>query len=505
MAEKRLRRVEFGDFQTPLELAREVCELVKRSGFSPKTILEPTCGQGAFLKASLATFPSAKRIIGVEYNAVYASTARSAVSATTQINVDILEGDFFCFDWEHILAQSEGKILVLGNPPWVTNAVLGSYQSSNLPIKSNVDFLRGIDAITGKSNFDISEFMLRESLGWISRCDGMLAVLCKTSVARKVLAFAWSQRIPIESAAIYRIDAKLHFGASVDACLLCVRSNGNGNARECADYESLDAIKPRIVFGLREAEVVADVKLYERWEHLRQRGLSGWRSGVKHDCSKVFELEQHDGIWKNGLGESVDVEQEVVFPLLKSSDLAARRPPRKWLLASQKSTSDSPEMLQTSAPKAWSYLRQHEELLNNRASRVYKKRPPFSIFGIGPYSFAPWKVGISGLYKTLTFVAVGPVEDKPTLLDDTCYLFPCDSQEECELLLSLVTSDIATEFFRALIFWDMKRPITAKLLNSLDFFFLAQELGIDSQLVQCLAERQVVGYSRHRNQPLLFR
>jgi hypothetical protein len=457
------------------------------------------------MRAGLETFPTTQQAFGVEFNPEHAAQARTAISTASGALVKISEGDFFSFDWNALLETSVDPILVLGNPPWVTNAALGSMQSSNLPRKQNVDSLRGLEAITGSSNFDISEWMLRESLRWLSLRNGMLAVLCKTSVARKVLKYAWSQGLFLESAAIYRIDAKEHFNASVDACLLCARTSPGKLTYECAEYESLDAEAPSKYFAFRDGEIVANVRLYERWRHLHRPGLSGWRSGIKHDCSKVFELEARDGAWINGLGEQVELEEELVFPLLKSSDLPAGRSARKWVFVPQKSMSESPEMLSDSSPRAWEYLRKHSDLLAGRGSSIYKKRPPFSIFGIGPYSFALWKVGISGLYKTLQFVPIGPTHGKPTFVDDTCYLFPSNSQEECEVLISLYESQIAKEFFHSLIFWDAKRPVTARHLNMLDLSALAIELHIESADLHALAERQIVDYTPNHNQQFLFR
>ena len=74
------RRIEFGDFQTPIALARAICSLVARSGFSPASILEPTCGTGAFLTAALETFPAVSRVLGFEINAEYVAQARRAVA-----------------------------------------------------------------------------------------------------------------------------------------------------------------------------------------------------------------------------------------------------------------------------------------------------------------------------------------------------------------------------------------------------------------------------------------
>ncbi len=50
LATKR-RRIEYGDFQTPPDLAREICRVLRSE--RPKSLIEPTCGTGAFLSAAL--------------------------------------------------------------------------------------------------------------------------------------------------------------------------------------------------------------------------------------------------------------------------------------------------------------------------------------------------------------------------------------------------------------------------------------------------------------------
>jgi hypothetical protein len=506
MARDKIAKIEFGDFQTPRRLARDVCSVIERIGFSPGSVIEPTCGRGAFLLAALEAFPGANRFLGVDQEADHVREARHATNALgTGKHIEILQGDFFETDWSGIVGRLPKPILILGNPPWVTNATLGSLGSANLPAKSNEDNLRGIEALTGKSNFDISEWMLRKNVQWLADAPGMVAVLCKTAVARKVLSYVWSQGLPVASAEVRRIDAQLHFGASVDACLLLVRFQPGASSKECSDYRSLQSAEPDAVFGLRDAGLVADVRLYDRWHDLLGRGLSGWRSGIKHDCSNVFELDQRDVGYENGMGKRVDVEPEVLFPLLKSSDLARNRHPRKWLLVPQRTMSASPDDLQRSAPKAWQYLLANEARLDKRGSSIYLKRPRFSIFGVGEYSFSPWKVAISGLYKKLEFVKVAPLQGRPVVLDDTCYFFPCQSERECHVLHDLVQSEPAQKFWSALVFWDAKRPITAQILNLLDFSALARATGMESEIARVLAERQLVRYTEGAHQQLLFR
>lgn len=506
MTRDRRTKAEFGDFQTPRSLARDICSVIARTGFSPASVVEPTCGRGAFLQAALEVFPGASHLLGVDRDGGYVQQAQVATSKVGHDKeIQILQGDFFEIDWLSFVAHLPKPILILGNPPWVTNAALGTLGSANLPEKANHDNLRGIDALTGKANFDISEWMLRKNIEWLADMPGMLAVLCKTAVARKVLSYAWSQSLPIESAEVRRIDAQLHFGASVDACLLVVTFQPGAKSKDCCDYSSLQATEAQAVFGLRDGAMVADVRLYDRWHGLLGRGLSGWRSGIKHDCSNVFELVQKGAEHENGLGARVDVEADVLFPLLKSSDLARNRPPRKWLLVPQRTMTAAPEDLQRFAPKAWQYLRANNALLAKRGSSIYRNRPPFSIFGVGEYSFSPWKVAISGLYKKLEFVKVASLQGQPVVLDDTCYFFPCQAEEECKALYELVQSEPAQQFWSAFIFWDAKRPITAQILNLLDFAALARAEGMESDVVRLLAERQLVRYTEGAHQQLLFR
>ena len=59
MARKAVK-IEFGDFQTPAALAGDVCALLARAMPHPASIVEPSCGTGAFLVAALRRFPKAK-------------------------------------------------------------------------------------------------------------------------------------------------------------------------------------------------------------------------------------------------------------------------------------------------------------------------------------------------------------------------------------------------------------------------------------------------------------
>jgi len=485
--------VEFGDFQTPGELAEGICRLVSRLGAEPASILEPTCGTGSILVAALRQFGGARHAIGLDINPRYVREAgaccrRGGYGDRTRL----ICADFFRTDWQAVLRSLPDPLLVVGNPPWVTNADLATLGSLNLPPKSNFQKRKGLDARMGKSNFDISEWMLIQTVEWLGRRNALMAMLCKTSVARKVLLNAWRSGLSPGKPQMYVIDAGPYFGAAVDACLFVCTFGSATPDFSCAVYDSLEAGESDRTIGYRDGQLVADLATYERLAHLGGESRGLWRSGIKHDCARVMELEKEGARYRNGLGELVDLEDDYLFPMLKSSDVArgAVTRPRRWMIVTQSRIGEDTSAIGERAAKTWEYLCAHAELLDRRASSMHSGRARFSIFGVGPYSFAPWKVAVSGFHSRAKFAVVGNAKGRPYVLDDTCYLLPCSSRSEARYLASLLNSQTAVDFFSALTFCDAKRPVTADLLGRLDLLALARETGTESTMLKYLARRE---------------
>ena len=334
----------------------------------------------------------------------------------------------------------------------------------------------------GKSNFDISEWMLIHLLERLSGRQAVLAMLCKTGVARKVLHHAWMKNLEIDESRMHLIDAATHFGASVDACLLVCLLRPGARSKECVVFSGLgDTPERQSTIALRNGHLIADLDAYDSHGHFLGKSPLKWRSGVKHDCSKVMELVRTKfGGFENGLGEVVNLEPANLYPMLKSSDLVRKSPtPSRYMLVTQCVTGEDTAKLKWESPITWEYLQSHSKLLDSRKSTVYRNRPRFSIFGVGSYSFTPWKVAISGFSKRFDFRCIGPYRQKPVVVDDTCYFLPCTSNDEAESLAKVLNSSMAREFFDAFVFWDAKRPITAQLLAMLDFKALGREVGVE--------------------------
>jgi hypothetical protein len=474
---------EFGDFQTPPELALAATQILRDLGIRPRSILEPTCGRGAFLGAAAKCFPDAESIIGIDINQGHLRFA-DLIANRSGNRIDLRQGDFFKVEWESVVTKAGGPWLIIGNPPWVTSSSLGSIESGNLPEKSNFHGRMGIEAITGKSNFDISEWMLLRYLDWLESYEGTIAVLCKTAVARKILLQIWKKgNIPLRSARIYMIDALAYFGAAVDACFFVLEIQPQGKALDCEVFTSLNAATPSHKIGFLDGHIIPHIAAFNRHRNLLgPENRYVWRSGIKHDCSKVMELMKTPDGYRNGLGETVAIEDSSLFPLLKSSDIGnGRIECRAAMVVTQHFTGESTSHLRTTAPRTWEYLERHDNLLRDRGSIIYRNKPAYSIFGVGPYTFAPWKVAISGFYKKLHFAKIGPVNGKPVVFDDTIYFLPCWSEEEADFINSLFRSEPAQAFLQSMTHWDEKRPVTVEILKRLSIQKLAAMLGREEE------------------------
>jgi hypothetical protein len=470
-------RRDLGDFQTPSALVAEVLDALGPVGSRWPRVLEPACGHGSFLMGLIGLADPPREVIGVEIQEAYCEAARMATGASVHTHVRIVQSSLFDLDLRRDLAWHErGALLVVGNPPWVTNAELGSLGSGNHPRKTNVKNLRGIDAKTGASNFDIAEAVWLKLIAELADEETTIALLCKTSVARNVVQFAKQMGLPVVEASLARIDARRWFGATVDACLFRVTFGPGPRVDRVPVFADLNAAVPESVMGFAAGRLVADLDAYQPRAFADGLCPLIWRQGLKHDAATVMELERDGGsdTRRNRLGAPVDVEAESVYPLLKGADLLGPPgAPVRSVIVTQRRIGEDTRGLEWSAPRLWSYLQAHASAFAKRRSSIYRGQPPFAMFGVGPYSFAPYKVAISGLGKTPRFRAIGPEDGRPVMLDDTCYFVACRTPEQTAMLAALLNDPETLGLVGSLIFRDAKRPITKAVLQRIDLGALA--------------------------------
>ncbi len=464
---------EFGDFQTPILLVQAILECLSSSGKSWPRVLEPTCGRGSFIEGLLNLPNRPQEIQAIELQDDYVLDARKWANHSSRTRVTIKQANIFDLNFQEDLPWHEkGPLLVVGNPQ-----------------------LKGIDARTGESNFDIAESIWLKLIEELASEQPMIALLCKTSVARNVLQFAFDTYLPITNASIYMIDAKKWFDAAVEACLFCVEI-GTGETRyEATVYPNLCAKEPIFTTGIVGKRLVANVKAYRQVAATDGVCPVTWRQGLKHDAASVMELTYDDSNrLRNKAGETVIVESEYLYPLLKSSDLyhGTNENPKRAIIVTQKKLGEDTNLLKQNAPLLWNYLTTHINIFGGRKSSIYIGQPPFAIFGIGDYSFAPYKVGISGFHKAPRFRAIGPVNGRPVMLDDTCYFIPCYTSMDAAFLVSLLNDPVCLSLVESMIFLGAKRPITKKLLQRIDLISLYNLVDKQAFIARGTAELELL-------------
>lgn len=478
-------RAEYGDFQTNTDLANKVTLHLASKNISPDIVIEPTCGKGNFIIASLRNFKNIKNIFGVEIYKPYIWETKFSIVNFFLANPDSNKPDIsishcnvFGFDFKQIAKQYSIKdILVIGNPPWVTNSKLGSLNSTNLPKKTNFKNHSGLDAMTGKGNFDIAEFITLTMIETFQNMKGHLLLLVKNSVIKNIVFDQNKNKYKIASIEKQCIDSKKEFNVSVEASLFYCKLNSNPTF-DCEEFNFYDNKTSYLKFGWLADKFVSNIYTYIHTKEVDGECPFVWRQGLKHDCSTVMELDKVNGHYVNGLNEEVKLEDGLVYGILKSSDLknTVINQTRKFTIVTQKKVGQETKYIKTEYPKTYQYLTQHQTNFNARKSSIYNNKPLFSIFGIGDYSFKPFKVAISGLYKTFHFTLILPQDNKPVMLDDTCYLIGFDKIEFAVYSLILLNSDTTVQFLQSVTFPDAKRTFTKDVLMRIDLLELAKQI-----------------------------
>lgn len=480
-------RVEYGDFQTNKDLASNVTLHLVSKNILPKVVIEPTCGKGNFIIASLKNFKSIKTIFGVEIYKPYVWETKFNIinfhlenPKSNKPEISILHCNVFDFDFKKIAKQFYlEEILIIGNPPWVTNSMLGSLNSMNLPRKNNFKNHSGLDAMTGKGNFDIAEFITMSLIETFQNSNGNLLLLVKNSVIKNIVFDQNKRNFKIGTIEKHSIDCKKEFNVSVEASLFYCKLNSvpELSCKEFNFYHNQNYVQN---FGWLENKFVSNIDTYNYTKEIDGESPFVWRQGLKHDCSSIMELDKVNGHYVNGLNEEIKLESDLVYGILKSSDLknTVINQTRKYTIVTQRKVGQDTKYIKSEFPKTYGYLIDHLSNFDARKSSIYNNKPSFSIFGIGDYSFKPYKVAISGLYKTLHFTLVLPQNEKPVMLDDTCYLIGFDKIEFAVYSLILLNSKTAMQFLKSITFADAKRTFTKDVLMRIDLLELAKNMDL---------------------------
>jgi hypothetical protein len=210
-----------GEYFTPPPLVEAVLALaLPHLGPGPWTVVDPACGEGAFLASASRHLPDA-RLRGLEIDAANARAAGRTVPTAR-----ILVGDAFRRGWDTLLAAlpTDGEELWLGNPPYNGTSPLlrDAHAYRTLRARLGLD-----DALPrGTSLRDDYAFFLLLASERLSRRRGVLAWVTSATLLDAYLYAPLRRRLldRLELCEVADLGAGAFAGTRVRTCITVWRS-----------------------------------------------------------------------------------------------------------------------------------------------------------------------------------------------------------------------------------------------------------------------------------------
>lgn len=171
----------------------------------------------------------------------------------------------------------------------------------------------------------------------------------------------------------------------------------------------------------------------------------------------------------------------------------------KYVLVTQKKVRENTSHIADDSPRTWGYLVSHRDLFRKRKSSIYRNAPDFSMFGIGEYSYAQYKVGVSGFYKKPLFSVLVSPNSVPVMTDDTSYFICLPTYDTAYVAMLILNSSRVQKFLSTIAFLDAKRPYTKKVLERIDFHKILRSI----QLIELIDTERELGLKHYLNENML--
>lgn len=142
------------------------------------------------------------------------------------------------------------------------------------------------------------------------------------------------------------------------------------------------------------------------------------------------------------------IESDLAYPLLRGRDVIRwKATPELNILVTHLPTmrlKAIPEKeMSIELPKTYGFLKQFEGILRESSvfKRYFKPNDPFySMFNVGEYTFAPYKVVFREIASEFTCAVVGSIDGKPIVPDHKLILCPFQGEDEAHFYAALLNS-----------------------------------------------------------------
>jgi SAM-dependent methyltransferase len=392
--------------------------------------------------------------------------------------------------------------LVAGNPPWVNwESLPEDYRQETVPLWAKHDLFphKGFDAILGKAKDDISILMTYVAIDQYLKQGGRLGFVITQSVfktsgaGRGFRRFRLGDGTPLAVLQVDDMSDLKPFEGAANRTAVVVLERGRPTRYPLRGYNlwykpdggsvipenlELDQIVEERIARQRQfaAKPVDADDPTSPWMTARPRALGAiakalgpskyrGRKGITASVNGVFWVEvlarRADGkvVVRNFTDRSkrdIDdtqavLEPDLLYPLLQGREVNRwRSTPSLEIVVphvADKGLEAIPEqVLQVEFPNTFAYLQHFEAVL--RSSGIYRRyfresSPFYSMFNVGSYTFAAYKLVFREISSGLTCCVVGDHNGRPVIPDHKLVLCPFSEGGEAHFVCGILNSSTA--------------------------------------------------------------
>jgi len=405
--------------------------------------------------------------------------------------------------WIKIILNSFAPLLhtefdyVIGNPPWIKWDFLSrEYKDKLGNLYLNIYKLfshRGMKAGMGYSHDDISVVFMYVSADKYLKLGGKLGYVMKQTLYKSIAGKEFRKfkieknqnAIPLKVLKVNDMLKLKPFKSSAQAETSTIILKKGEETTYPVEY-NIWTPKSRLPNENERIENVIDeidIERYDAYPHNTKDPTDIWiimkegkekkyfesgmnyyvpRHGIVNDMNGVFFLdivskEKDILLVANRVEKAkkpipkveVQLEKDLIYPFLKPKNI------KRWktngyvygLLPQKKHGEDNESELRLKYPLTYKYLYHFKDNLLHRASKWFKIKgfPFYSIFGVGEYSFAPYKVVWCCMTYSPNFAVVSDVDDKfigrkRVMCDNTIGYFSVNDELEAHYLCGVLNS-----------------------------------------------------------------
>lgn len=388
--------------------------------------------------------------------------------------------------------------LIVGNPPWVNwESLPQEYRDKTVGIWKKYDLFEhtGLRARLGSAKDDISVLMTYVAIDKYLKDKGRLCIVITQTLFKTVGGGEGFRRFrlgkmgtPFKVLQVDDMTELQPFDSATNRTAVFFCQKGQPTTYPVEYHVWRKKEKGSIAIDLDWDEVVQKTRV----SHLKAQSIDGSEQGswisarpkalkaLKNVVGEAaYQARAGSCTWLNGvywgiindgkqglvtfcnlnevgknevIAEEAQIEGDLVFPLLRGRDVKRWGSERTAYIIvpqdpNQPSKGIAQTVLQSKFPRTFVYLSKFKEQLQSRSG--YKKylkqvgEPFYSLYNVGPYTFAPFKVVWKEQSSEFECAVVSSVNGKVVVPDHKLMLVPFQNQDEAHYVCALLGSTIS--------------------------------------------------------------